>query len=174
MNASSLPSGTLAAAVLKTLAEEVKTAVNGGKDGLLAEMSALKIKTLVAELPDGTEVATVTRAAGTAKPKVTDPGRFLAWVEQNRPGEIETVRSVRESYQKALLEAIAGTELVDPETGEKVPGVEWADSSPYLVITFAKDGPGGQELIKRAWRAGEISLDSLLALPAPEGDGDDT
>lgn len=158
----SIPADVLRAAVLKALAEEVKTAIEDGKAGLKPVMDTLKIGTLDAELPDGTQVGEISRAGGTASPKVTDPVKFLGWVEENRPGEV--VRSVRESYQKALLEDMkkAG-KAVDPATGDVVPGVEFVPSSEYLVVRYAGEG---KEAIRRAWQAGRIDLGSMLALPA--------
>lgn len=165
----SLPRDALGAAVLKTLAEEVKAAADGGKNSLLGIMGELKIKSLVAELPDGTQVATVTRAGGGTRPKVKDPDKFRAWVAGSHPDEIVT--TVRDTYARALLDSIAGTgNAVDPDTGEVVPGVEFESGNPYLLITFAKGETGGQELIRRAWRTGQISLDSLLAIEGGEPD----
>jgi hypothetical protein len=170
MNLSTLPQDTLRAAVLKALSDEIGKAIKDGKADLKQAADTLKIKALTAELPDGTEVATITRAGGAAKPRVTDERKFLDWVLANRPGEV--MQAVRESYRKALLEAVekAG-QPVDPETGDVIPGVEFETTAEYLTVRFTGGNPGGQELIKRAWRNGQVSLDSLLALPAG-GDSD--
>jgi hypothetical protein len=87
-------------------------------------------------------------------------------VVANRPGETETI--VRDSYRKALLEVLdkAGA-LVDPETGEAVPGVEFVTGKDWLTVRFQ---PGGEEAIKTAWQSGRLSLDAMLALPATEAD----
>lgn len=165
----SIPADSLRAAVLKALADEVTSAVKDGKASLQQVMEDLKIKSLTAELPDGTEVATVARAGGKTSARVTDPAKFLAWVQGSHPAEVEPV--VRSSYQTALLAAIdSAGDAIDPDSGEVVPGVEFTTGTAYLTVTYAKGDVGGQELIKRAWRGGQISLDSLLALPGGEPD----
>jgi hypothetical protein len=167
----SLREDTLRAAVLKALAEEVATAVDSGKDHLKQVMDDNEIDSLSALLPDGTKVGKVYRGGGNSLPVITDPEKFLAWVQEHRPGEV--VPSVRESYQKALLEAIkkAGAP-VDPETGEAVPGVEFKESKAFVAVAYA-DKQESPELIKEAWRSGRISLPAILALPAAGGESGD-
>lgn len=164
---STLPEDALRAAVLKALLDEVDAVIKSGKTDLKAQMDSLEIDSLSAVLPDGTKVAKVSRAGGATSAKVTDPEKFLAWVAENRPGEV--VSSVRESYQKALLDAIdkAGA-VVDPESGEVVPGVEFVTGTAYLTVTFSRGEPDGREQIKRAWRDGRVSLPSLLAIESGE------
>jgi hypothetical protein len=159
----SLPADSLAAAILRALSDEVKTALDDGKQHLGQVMDDLKIKTLRAVLPDGTEVATLTRVGGDGDytPHVADEDKFTAWVQENHPGEI--VPAVRKSYRDALLEEIAGT-------GEAVPGVEFRQATSYVTVTFAKGKVNGREAIKAAHQRGEISLDTLLALPPGKGD----
>lgn len=167
----SIPEDSLRVAVFKTLADDVTDAGQVIRDGLVEAMRALRVKSLSAELPDGTEVATLTLAGGSAVPKVTDPGRFLAWVQQAHPTETEVI--VRPDYQKTLLEAMkkAGRP-VDPRTGETVPGVEFEKTTQYLTPSFAKGDIDGREHIRRAYRDGVITLPDVLALPAGEtGDG---
>lgn len=50
---------------------------------------------------------------------------FDAWVEENYPDEIETVKRVRASFTKAMLQrlVIVKDSVIDSETGEVVP---WA------------------------------------------------
>ena len=169
MTTSSLPADTLRTAVLKVLADEVKAATDDGKASLKDVMDGLGIRSLTATLADGTEVATVSRAGGAESPKVTDPDKFLAWVAENRPGEI--VQSVRDSYTDALLAAMRKTgEPVDPETGEVVPGVEFRAGAEYLAVRFASGPVDGRERIKQAWRDRELDLAGLLALPGGEPD----
>ena len=169
MNASSIPADTLRTAILKVLADEVKSATDDGKAGLKEVMDALGIKSLTATLADGTEVATVSKGGGVESPKVTGPEKFLAWVQENRPGEV--VQVVRESYQETLLAAMKKTGTpVDPETGEVVPGVEFRTGTEYLTVTFASGKVQGRERIKQAWRDREIDLGALLALPGGEPD----
>jgi hypothetical protein len=162
--AQDLPAASLRAAILKALLAAVDAASRDGKASLKDVMDALDIDSLTARLPDKAKVATIRRAGGKTTAKVRDEAKFLAWVHENRPGEV--VHAVRDSYQKTLLEAMndAG-ELVDPETGEVVPGVDWATGAAYLTVNFE---PGGEDAIRQAWQSGRLSLDSLLALPAPE------
>ena len=167
----SLGDDGLRIAVLKTLADDVAAVLTGDKDDLKAVMSDQGIKALSAKLPDGTPVATLTLAGGQSSPRVTDPGKFLAWVKQAHPTETEVI--VRPDYQKTLLDGMkqAG-KPVDPRTGEIVPGVEFEDTTPYLTPSFSKGDVPGREHIRRAWRDGVIALPDLLALPAGEnGDG---
>ena len=176
ISADSLPAESLRAAVLKALYKQIGDDITAGKKPLKALMDALRINNLAAELPDGTGVAEIRRAGGNTTAQVIDEGKFLRWVLAHRPGEV--VQAVRESYQKHLLEAItkAGTGAVDkrgrpidPESGEPVDGVGFVTGTAYLTVNFE---PGGEEAIKQAWQEGRLSLDALLALPAPGGGGD--
>jgi hypothetical protein len=164
--ADTLPQDALRAAVIKALLKVVSAESDAGKAALKDVMDALEIDSLAARLPDGTKVATLNRAGGNTSAKVTDEGKFKAWVQANRPGEVITV--VRDSYQKALLEALDKSHaLLDPETGEVVPGVEFVTGKDWLTVLFK---PGGEEAIKQAWRSGRLSLDAMLALPGSEGE----
>lgn len=167
----SLPDESLRAAVLKTLADDIETAIKGGKTGLKEVMTGLGIKSLTARLPDGREVATLTLAGGNETPKITDEGRFLAWVQKAHPTETEVI--VRPDYAKNLLEQMAKAgRPVDPRTGETVPGVEFEATTAYVAVSFAKGDIDGREHVRRAHRDGVITLPDLLALPAaPEGAG---
>ena len=168
MNATdSLPQDTLRAAVLKALQKVIGSTADDSRAVLKDIMDALEIDSLAAKLPDGTKVATLSRAGGNTAARVTDEGKFFAWVQENRPGELVT--SVRDSYRKALLEALdKSSALVDPETGEVVPGVEFVTGKDWLTVRFQ---PGGEEAIKTAWQSGRLSLDAMLALP--EGGSDE-
>ena len=162
--ADSLPAESLRTAVLKALLTAIEATSKDGKASLKDVMDALDIDSLAARLPDGPKVAAIRRAGGKTSARVTDEGKFTRWVQASRPGEI--VPSVRESYQKALLETLdKQDDLIDAETGEVVPGVDWVTGSAYLTVNFE---PGGEDAIKQAWREHRISLDSLLALPAAE------
>lgn len=162
-------SPALRIATLKTLSDAVSGPLTGGKADLLAEMRAGDIEKVTARLPDGTKVASLPVCGGEPSPRVTDHAAFLKWVLANRPGEIEQV--VRDSYVKAVLaEAKRAGRPVDPKSGEIIPGIEFAPTTPYVSVNFTKDGIGGRELIARAWRDGAISLPELLALPAGESE----
>jgi hypothetical protein len=166
----SLPEDALRDVTLKTLADDVTEAITAGRAVLKAVMAEQGIKSLSAKLPDGTPVATLTLAGGNSTPRITDEAKFLAWVAEVHPTETETI--VRPGYTEALLKAMKETgRAVDPKTGEVVPGVEFADTKPYITPSFSKTGVGGRELIRRAWRDGAISLPSLLELPSGSEDG---
>ena len=163
----SLPEESLRAAVLKTLADDVGSAVTDGKDSLKPVMEDLGIKSLAAKLPDGREVATLTLAGGAPSPRITDPGKFLAWVKKVHPTETEVI--VRPDYVKTLLEQMANAgRPVDPKSGEVVPGVEFGATTRYVSVTFAKGDTDGRERIRRAYRDGVIALPDVLALPVGE------
>ena len=162
-----LPEDALRTAILKVLADDVMTALNGGKAELEGLMEGLGVRSLTAKLPDGTGVATLTRAGGKTAPRITSPAKFLAWVQEAHPAEVEPV--VRDGYRTSLLAAMAKAgRPVDPATGEAVPGVEMATGSPYVSVKFASGDVPGRELVRRAWRDGAISLPSLLELPVGE------
>jgi len=162
----------LNAAVLKTLADEVETALTAAKQSVMGGLAGSGTDRAVAVLPDGTKVASLPLAGGETKARVADPGALLAWMEANRPGEI--VKTVRPDTVKAIL-AAANKEgrAVDTATGQVIPGIEFAPTTPYVSVTFSRGrspGEGGRDVIKRAWQAGELDLrDMLLALP--EGGG---
>jgi hypothetical protein len=100
--------------------------------------------------------------------KVKNPAAFLAWMEKHHPEGVETVRQVRPETQKAFLDAAKanGGRWISPD-GEAIPvdGVEVTpgDPAPRVELT-----PDAAEVIGRAWRAGQIDLSPMLALPAPE------
>jgi hypothetical protein len=167
-----LPEDALCDVTLKTLADDVEMAIRDGRTVLKEVMNGQGIKSLSAKLPDGTPVATLSYVAGTPSPRITDPAKFLAWVQEAHPTETEVI--VRPGYTETLLKAMKDSgRAVDPRTGEVVPGVEFSRGEPYIRPTFTRTGPGGKELIRRAWRDGAIQIPSLLGLPAGNGDAPD-
>jgi hypothetical protein len=157
------------AAILKALSDEIGAGVKSNKAALKDAMDENGIDSLGCLLDDGTRVAKVTQAGGKTTPQVTDMRKFAAWVEATRPDEIvtEVIKTVRDGTQNAILADIAKRGAAVTEQGDLIPGVTFVTGSTYLTVTYEKDGPGGQELIKQAWQRGEIDLPSLLALPAP-------
>jgi hypothetical protein len=125
---------------------------------------------------------------------VSDEKELLAWAEKNYPAKVETVTEVRvdddliaflaEHYPSALEESKRvqpawvsdiREALKDPGhyvtiTGEKlteVPGItvpEPDQPSPRVNLT-----DGAEQIIAEAWRAGDIPMTDLLALPAGGG-----
>lgn len=103
---------------------------------------------------------------------VKSPAAFLAWMKANCPAGVETVEQVRPETQKAFLdEAKAnGGKWLNKKTGEYVviDGIEitTGDPSPRVELT-----DNAAEVIGEAWRAGNIDLGPMLALPSG-GDSD--
>ena len=99
---------------------------------------------------------------------VTNKAAFTAWVKKHLPDEIETVEIVRPGTQKSLLDAAKASDgkWLDKETGESVDidGITFGvgDPSPRVELTDE-----AAEAIGAAWRAGEIDLTPMLALPVP-------
>jgi hypothetical protein len=93
---------------------------------------------------------------------------FLAWVRKYMPDEIETAEIVRPGTQASLLAAAKanGGKWLNKETGKYVDidGITFGvgDPSPRVDLTDE-----AAEAIGTAWRAGEIDLTPLLALPVP-------
>jgi hypothetical protein len=96
---------------------------------------------------------------------------FLAWVRKYMPDEIETVEIVRPGTQASLLAAAkaSGGKWLNKETGKYVDieGITFGvgDPSPRVELTDE-----AAEAIGAAWRAGEIDLTPMLALPVPVSD----
>lgn len=66
------------------------------------------------------------KPASTADPAVLDERALLAWVKRNRPDEVITTESVRESYVRALIanaKSQPERKPIDPGTGAIVPGI---------------------------------------------------
>ena len=104
-----------------------------------------------------------------SRASVSNKELFTAWVEKHMPDEIETVKTVRPGTQKTLLDAAKanGGKWLNKATNEYVDidGISFgiSDPSPRVELTDA-----AAEAIGAAWRAGDIDLAPLLALPAPE------
>ena len=102
---------------------------------------------------------------------VTNKLTFLAWVRKYMPDEIETVEIVRPGTQASLLAAAkaSGGKWLNKETGKEIDidGITFGvgDPSPRVDLTDE-----AAEAIGTAWRAGEIDLTPLLALPVPVSD----
>lgn len=69
------------------------------------------------------EVATVSMPVSRTRPIVSDPDALAAWVARRHPTEV--VQAVRPTFARALpgLLRMAGDTVIDPETGEVVPGM---------------------------------------------------
>ena len=101
--------------------------------------------------------------------KVTHEARLLAWVKEHQPWQVETIERVRPEHVRILADAMKKHGgWVDVDTGEKipVPGMEVVPGDPVPRVELNEDAG---DLIGRAWRAGDIDLTSVLALPSAEG-----
>jgi hypothetical protein len=151
-----LRESSLQAVVLKVLADEVTTRLTITKMAAEQAFGDAGATQAVAQLPDGTKVATVSLAGGDGvSASVTDEGAFLAWVIANHPGETQVV--VRDASKKKFLDAA--------KTGEKIPGITAKDSKPYVSIRFK---PGGADAVADAWLAGDLTAIDLVRPRAVE------
>ena len=153
------------AAVLKVIADEIAARQQAVKALMEQGFGDTGTTQTVAQLPDGTKVATVSLSgAGSKTAAVTDDQAFLLWVLNNYPDEI--IMHVREDSKKKWLDGakIAG-KPVDTRTGEAIPGVTVRDSRPFVSVRFK---PGGADAIVTAYRAGELAEVELVAPAAIE------
>ena len=137
----------------KELKEELRIELREALDQVGADSAA-------AQLPDGTRVAKVGIVAPKPRAQVIDEDRFTKHVGTERPDEI--VARIRESYRKYYLDSLEATsdgEAVNPQTGEIVPGVRFAQTAPYPSLRFEKEG---REQIIAAIHTGEIKLDLAI------------
>ncbi|WP_371793890.1 hypothetical protein OIE91_11540 [Streptomyces albidoflavus] len=178
---SSIKEAAAREAVLKTLLDTVRADYETARaetQELLEQISEeTGTQQVVAALPDGPDIATVSLSGSGAEAKVTDREKFTAWVIQNYGTEIERrfVTEVREAFTKLLLKqmtAAGSTEWSDPETGvihDEVPGVELVQGrSRTHSVRFKKDG---RERVMQAWRDGHLAGALLPQLGAGTEDG---
>ena len=155
-------------AVLKYLAE---TQIAGQRAVVSDE--ALKAMPATTRLPvmlGGELIASVSVPNPSKRCKVTNAAKFLAWVQENRPDEVEDIPTIRTSYADAVKRSVAEHGgLLDKESGvvTPVPGLEAYTGDPYIRIEL-EDGAGAA--IGRAHRDGGLDLSTMLALPAGETD----
>ncbi len=155
--------------ILKYLADGIKGVRE--RDGKTAAAS-LPTGTRMPVMIAGTHAGFVAVQAGRKTANVTGEAAFLAWVTKHHPSEVVTTPHVRESFQDNVLKSVRERGgWPDKATGEvvDVPGVTTREGDPYPVVTLAD---GAENVIAGAWRAGEIDLAGMLALPAgAESDG---
>jgi hypothetical protein len=72
-------------------------------------------------LPD---VGTISLPVSQESVYIADGNAFMDWLERNQPAAIDRIRAVNPQWQAKLEKtfAIAGDAVVDPATGEVVPG----------------------------------------------------
>jgi hypothetical protein len=87
----------------------------------------------------------------------------LAWCKERRPDQIETVELVRSAFLAALLRiAVVDhgdgvTTIVDPDTGEVIPGLAWKAGGEAKSLSFRIDSD-----VKKLFTA---AADELLDRP---------
>lgn len=88
-----------------------------------------------------------------------NPARFLAWVQQNNPGEV--VPTVRASYAKVVAERLVvdGDDVIDPLSGEVVEYATAREAGPdpeptgeFTLLFEGGTGGLGRETFKAAWQ----------------------
>jgi hypothetical protein len=100
-----------------------------------------------ANLPDGVRLGKFTKTRGRLTPTITDERKFLQWVQDRYPDEIE--QTIRPAFRTKILDtAKKHGEAVDLSTGEVVPGIELRHGDPY--ISFRSE-PGYQEVVAERW-----------------------
>lgn len=144
--------------VLRVLADRIKRS-RGAMDD--EAKGTLRIKDrLTAELPDGTEVGSVTLNKGRTTAEVADEQTFTNWVAENHPSEI--VMAVRDSFRKIVLTDVQKHGgIVDRASGElvNVPGVSRKTGDPYPSV---RPNDEAAAAIAAAWRDGTLELGSVL------------
>jgi hypothetical protein len=148
-------------AILAALGERITEAAQQARAELVADMREIGAEKVTAELPDGTAVASVSLAAGSkARAYVADEAAFTKWVAAEHPSELEY--TVRPAFRKRVLDG-----ATRPSDGQLAPGVELADSKPYLSNRFKS---GGKDAVAEAWRDGSLAelLPGLLAIEGGE------
>lgn len=179
----SIKTENLRIALIKTFADALmdymKDARGEHLEQLLEKYQEEGTKSFAIVLPDGTRVGNITIPEGKPSDQTVDEAALFEWAEAQGGVDEEVipatkkriVKKVRASWlADKIKNAIEGDdgELVDPATGEAIPGVRRvpgkAPSS--FTITYAKDG---REKIATAYRRGLLNdLAAGSALPQIE------
>ncbi|MFE5674506.1 hypothetical protein ACFQ7B_00245 [Streptomyces erythrochromogenes] len=137
------------------------------------------VERVVATLPNGEPVATISLRPGATGPVVTDEEALARWLRRTYPEQDWTTsRIVREVRPWKLAELIAqmdaakATQIVDPDTGEvhDVPGVLIKPTRARThSLLWKKTGKAetGRAAMGEAWRTGALTR-YMHALTAPE------
>ncbi|MFD3829705.1 hypothetical protein [Streptomyces sp. NPDC058621] len=156
------------AAAKKDVRSRMQTALDGAarRDG---------VERVVATLPNGETVATISLRAGATGPVVVDEEQLARWLRQTYPAqEWTTTRLVREVRPWKLAELVAqmdaagATQIVDPDTGEvhDVPGVLIKPVRARThSLTWRKTGKAA---VGEAWRSGALTGYMAALTAAPE------
>ncbi|MFE4205386.1 hypothetical protein ACFRSX_23805 [Streptomyces goshikiensis] len=156
------------AAARKDVRARMQTALDGAarRDG---------VERVVATLPNGETVATISLRAGATGPVVVDEEQLARWLRQTYPAQDwTTTRIVREVRPWKLAELVAqmdaagATQIVDPDTGEvhDVPGVLIKPVRARThALTWRKTGKAA---VGEAWRSGTLTGYMAAITAAPE------
>lgn len=154
----------LALAVVTTIADAASERKDQLRAQLLHELNTIGADAVRAEF-DGERIARTTLIAPQAKVSVADEDGFTQWVAANYPTEVITTTSVRSAFKEFFLKGleIVGDQIVDPKTGEVVPGVKARQGSPYVSTKFESDG---RAKILEAISNRSLTLDLTAETPA--------
>ncbi|WP_406188402.1 hypothetical protein [[Kitasatospora] papulosa] len=169
-------------AALKLLSERVAAAQKDVKARTQAALDrAAKrdgVERVVAELPDGQQVATISLRKGETGPVVVDEDAFARWVRATFPDQqwtetriVRTVKPWKAAEFLAEMDAAKSAQLADKTTGEvrDVPGVMIKPTRARThAITWRKEG---RDAVAEAWRTGTLTR-HMAALMAPPERGD--
>jgi hypothetical protein len=188
------PNMPLRVAALDALSKRVNKALADARQEAEPGFAALRVtgvKQLEVALPSGHVVGTISIKAGQHS-VTTDEDALLAWVEANKPEEIEHAvspsalsrpdviayvrklhpelvgKKIRPAYKaKLLAELDDDGQLANETTGElvQVRTVTKGQPSGAFALTFetAKKGkPNGRDQIAAAWQSGELSITDLI------------
>lgn len=164
----------LKSAVYKALADAVLAERKAVQAAMQSELEATGAARVDASLPDGVDVASVSRSRPRRVARVVDEEAFLGWVRETAPMEVvsRVVTEVRPAYVSALLEqmtALGVAAVPDRATGEltDVPGVEVAAGRAGSHSVRLTDGSAGR--IAEAWASGDLAWLDLPQLVAGGG-----
>ncbi|WP_275463348.1 hypothetical protein [Streptomyces noursei] len=155
-------------AVLKLLAERVAAAQKDVKARTQRALDAAAqrdgVERIVATLPTGQQVATISLRKGETGPVVTDEEALARWLRRTWPDEewtetriVRTVRPWKLAELVAEMKAANAAKVADKATGEvfDVPGVVIKPTrSRTHALTWRK---GGEAATAEAWRTGALA-----------------
>lgn len=144
----------------KVLQSDVKILFDRTKAELEDRLAA--DESVAGELPDGTRIGSVKRSKPRKTASVTDEQALLAWVAENRPGEL--VHSINPAYLNGLKAQVKNHgHAFDPVSGEIIPGIEMVESGPSFLPQIDEDQV---PLIRRT--LADLITGGLLELPAAD------
>jgi hypothetical protein len=127
---------------LEGIAAAARLRAEAHRDALTAEARA-ELASGIAPTWRIADVGTITLPVGKAGPLVDNPAALLAWCQERYPTEVEniTTRQIRAAFQGALLRRVLVDEdrVVDPDTGEIVPGLTWSPGGQPKALSFRID-----------------------------------